>query len=62
MKDNNETICHCMGVTRGEIIDAIKKYHLKTTEEVSEKTGASTGCGGCQPDVQAILTEINGVE
>jgi NAD(P)H-nitrite reductase large subunit len=57
--DNNETVCHCMGVSRGEIIDAIKAGNLKTVEEVGEATSAGTGCGGCQPDIQAILDEIN---
>ncbi len=60
MKDNNEEICHCMGVTRGEIIEAIKSKNLKTVEEVGDATNAGTGCGGCQPDIEDILKEING--
>ncbi|MDR2918838.1 MAG: (2Fe-2S)-binding protein [Tannerella sp.] len=58
--DRNETICHCMGVTRGEIMDAIKEQGLKTVDEVGEATSAGTGCGGCQPDIEEILSEING--
>jgi len=58
--DRNETICHCMGVSRGEIMDAIKEQGLKTVEEVGDATGAGTGCGGCQPDIEEILSEING--
>jgi NAD(P)H-nitrite reductase large subunit len=57
--DNNETICHCMDVTRGTIIEAIKKHNLKTVEEVGQATEAGTGCGGCQPVIQEILDEIN---
>lgn len=58
--DRNETICNCFGVTRGEIMDAIKQKGLKTTEEVSEATDAGTGCGGCVEDIQKILDEVNG--
>jgi NAD(P)H-nitrite reductase large subunit len=57
--DNNETVCHCMEVTRGEIIEAIKAKNLKTVEEVGEETAAGTGCGGCQEIIQEILDEIN---
>jgi len=57
---DNETICNCMGVTRGEIIQAIKENKLTTVEEVGDATGAGTGCGGCQPDIEEILKEING--
>ena len=58
--DRNEQICNCMGITRGEIEDAIKAKGLKTVEEVGEETTAGTGCGGCQPLTQEILDEING--
>ena len=57
--DRNETICNCMDVTRGEIIDAINENGLKSVEEVGETTGAGTGCGGCQELIQEILDEIN---
>ncbi|MDR2848812.1 MAG: (2Fe-2S)-binding protein [Bacteroidales bacterium] len=58
--DNSEIICHCMQVTRGDIIDAIKAGNLTTVEQVGEATDAGTGCGGCQSVVQEILDEING--
>jgi NAD(P)H-nitrite reductase large subunit len=58
--ENHETVCHCMEVTRGEIVDAIKAKNLKTVEEVGEETAAGTGCGGCQDIIQEILDEING--
>ena len=60
MASDNDTICSCMGVTRGEIIKAIKEKGLKTVEQVGEATEAGTGCGGCQPDIQDILNEVNG--
>ncbi|MDR2126596.1 MAG: (2Fe-2S)-binding protein [Prevotellaceae bacterium] len=57
--ENNETVCHCMDVSRGDIIKAIKELNLKTVEEVGKATEAGTGCGGCQPVIQEILDEIN---
>ena len=49
-----------MDVTRGTIVDAIKAKGLTTVEQVSDETGAGTGCGGCVDDIQAILDEVNG--
>lgn len=60
MSDNNEIICNCMGVTRGDIIKAINEKGLKTVDEVGEATDAGTGCGGCHPEIQEILDELNG--
>ena len=60
MASDNDTICNCMGVTRGEIIKAIKEKNLTTVEQVGDATDAGTGCGGCQEDIQAILDEVNG--
>lgn len=58
--DINEEICHCMGVSRKEIIEAITTKGLKTVEQVGEETSAGTGCGGCQDTIQDILNEVNG--
>lgn len=58
--ERDETVCHCMGITKGEIVNAIKKHNLKTVEEVGEVTTAGTGCGGCQETIQEILNEVNG--
>lgn len=56
---DEEIICHCNEITRGEIIKAIKADGLKTVEEVGEATSAGTICGGCQDDIQSILDEVN---
>ena len=57
-KDNDEIICNCMQITRGEIIDAIKKDGLKTVEAVGEETEAGTVCESCHDDIQEILDEF----
>ena len=60
MTDGNEEICHCMSVTYGEIADAVRSKGLKTVEEIGDATEAGTGCGGCQPQLEDILKEVNG--
>ncbi|MDD5571225.1 MAG: (2Fe-2S)-binding protein [Bacteroidales bacterium] len=53
-------ICHCMSVNKSVIVKAIKEKGLKTVEEVQDETTAGTGCGGCIPDIEVILKEVNG--
>jgi len=48
-------VCSCQVVSSGEIRSAIAEFSLTTVEGVSERTGASTGCGGCRPDVEKLL-------
>ena len=50
-------VCSCQTVSRGEIVAAIGTHRLTTVEEVSERTGAATGCGGCRPEVEALLLQ-----
>lgn len=52
-------ICHCNGIMKSEIVQAIKEKGLKSVEEVGEVTGAGTICGGCIPDIEDILKEVN---
>lgn len=57
--ENNDIVCNCMEITKGEIVDAIKKKNLKTVEEVGEELEAGTVCGSCQDDIEEILKEVN---
>lgn len=53
--DPEVNVCSCQGVTRGEIVHAIRDRGLRSVEQVAEHTRASTGCGGCRPDVATLL-------
>ncbi|MBN1151561.1 (2Fe-2S)-binding protein [candidate division WOR-3 bacterium] len=56
-------ICRCQDVTEDEIVEAIKKYDLKSVDEVKRVTRAGMGhCQGktCRKLVEAILIRING--
>ncbi|MEW6056792.1 MAG: (2Fe-2S)-binding protein [Bdellovibrionota bacterium] len=52
-------ICFCHGITEAEIRAAIKEG-ARTVAEIQAKTLASTGCGGCMPEVERILEEVLG--
>ncbi len=54
MKDE-DTVCGCMGVSKGAIRCAIREHGLKTLDDVRAKTRASTSCGGCAPLVEGLL-------
>jgi len=53
--ESDQLVCSCQVVSSGEIRSAISEFSLTTVESVSERTGAATGCGGCRPDVEALL-------
>lgn len=42
-----EIICNCYGVAEDDIVEAIESG-LTTISEISEETGASSGCGRCE--------------
>lgn len=47
-------ICNCNGVTKAEIVEAVLGG-ARSFRAVCDATRASTGCGSCRPEVQAIL-------
>jgi bacterioferritin-associated ferredoxin len=47
-------LCHCRAVPL-KVVDAAILSGAHTTREVSRDTSASTACGTCRPDVEAIL-------
>ncbi|MBI3319813.1 MAG: NAD(P)/FAD-dependent oxidoreductase, partial [Candidatus Omnitrophica bacterium] len=57
---DEETICGCIGVSKGRIIDAIRQQRLTSLAGVKSCTKASTGCGTCTGAVEAILRAVAG--
>ncbi len=53
--DAAELVCTCRQVGRDRIVAAIRAGGLTTVPEVAGVTGASTGCGGCAPQIEALL-------
>ncbi len=59
-RPDSDTICGCIGVTKGQIIAAICENGLKTVSAVKSCTKASSGCGTCAGLVQDILKAVSG--
>ncbi len=54
----SETVCGCMGVTKGDIIGAIHVHELSTLAQVKDRTRASTGCGSCSGLCESLLRAV----
>ncbi|MFD6211526.1 nitrite reductase large subunit NirB [Peribacillus sp. NPDC060253] len=59
---NEDIICGCNGVTKGDIMTAIESNGLTSIEEVKGCTSASRSCGGCKPLVGDILEMTLGAD
>jgi nitrite reductase (NADH) large subunit len=55
---DSETVCGCMGVTKGSIIGAIHNHGLNTLSQLKSVTRASTGCGSCTEMCQRLLKAV----
>lgn len=51
-----EVICDCSGTTRGKIHSLIEQG-IVDADTISRKTGALSGCGSCEWDIEAILDQ-----
>ena len=52
---DSATVCGCVGVTKGAIIQAIHERGVNTLSQLKEATRASTGCGSCTALCQDLL-------
>ncbi|AMM32206.1 ferredoxin [Sinomonas atrocyanea] len=48
------TLCRCAGVSRGEVQEAVGNG-CSTVEDISRKTRAGTGCGGCRDGLRELI-------
>lgn len=55
---DSETVCGCMGVTKGSIIESIHQKGVCTLAQLKETTRASTGCGSCTALCQQLLKSV----
>jgi NAD(P)H-nitrite reductase large subunit len=52
----NEVMCTCSGTTRGQIYDLVMQG--KDIDAISRWTGAKTGCGGCEWDIEVFVRAL----
>ena len=55
---DGETVCGCMGVTKGVIVHAIQEKGVNTLGQLKECTRASTGCGSCSGLCESLLKAV----
>jgi nitrite reductase (NADH) large subunit len=58
---DDEQVCGCMGVTKGDIKNAVASG-CETFEAMQEETGCGTGCGGCVSVATQIFSFVAGSE
>ena len=54
--DNDDIICYCSGTTVQQIKTLIAQG-TTDMERISRITGACSGCGGCEFEVQTLLDQ-----
>lgn len=54
----DEVMCDCSGTTRGAIQRMFEQG--LDLEAISQRTGAKSGCGGCEWDIEVFLKELAG--
>ena len=59
---DDEEVCGCNGVCKGDIVTAIKENDLKTLGEVKACTKAGASCGSCLGLVEQVLVNTLGDE
>lgn len=53
----DEVICDCSGTTRAKI-ESLFEQGIVDIDTISRKTGAVSGCGSCEWDIEALLDEL----
>lgn len=59
---DSDNVCGCNGVTKGEIVRAIKEEGLCSITEIGNCTNAGRSCGSCKPIIGEILAATIGEE
>ncbi|MCR6109281.1 NAD(P)/FAD-dependent oxidoreductase [Bacillus sp. A301a_S52] len=59
---DTDTICGCNGVSKGDIVTAIKNDNLTTVAQIKDCTSASRSCGTCKGLVGELLAHTLGDE
>jgi bacterioferritin-associated ferredoxin len=56
LNDDDEVMCFCSGTTRGDI-ERLFREGL-SQDAISRRTGALSGCAGCEWDVAELLKQL----
>lgn len=53
----DEIICDCSGTTRAKI-ESLFEQGIVDLDTISRKTGAVSGCGACEWDLEQLLDKL----
>ncbi len=53
-----KVVCTCFGITEDEIRRVVEENNLKTVDEVTNYCKAGGGCGGCYPEIEKIIDQV----
>ena len=54
---DDEVVCQCSGTTRAKVQNLFEQG--LNIEEISQRTGIITGCGGCEWDIAQLVNELS---
>lgn len=54
----DEALCICSGTTKRKVLQLIDDG-VDTLDAISRKTGAYSGCGGCEFELEQIIEEYH---
>ncbi len=57
-EEEGKLVCKCFGVTEEKIRKVALENHLTTVEDITNYSKAGGGCGGCVPEIEAILADV----
>lgn len=62
LPDPGPVVCACLGVGINTILSAIESRALSNVEAIGAALGAGTSCGGCRPELAALLARSERLE
>lgn len=54
----DEIVCRCSGTTTEQVIKLLEKG-VADLDGISRATGACSGCGACDSDIQALIDQFS---
>ena len=54
-KKSDDIVCHCLQVTRADLIKEIKANAVETVEDVTRISPAGNGCTACHSEIGQLL-------
>ncbi len=50
-------VCHCLGISRGDLVQALACRAMFSLKDICERTGAGDGCTACHQSLKQLLQQ-----